>query len=73
MSRPVRLVTTSSPIATVPPTKGAYYDPALDYLVAPTAEGPKPLAELALPMGTASKTMQAPGDDDPDPDRRSCY
>jgi len=73
MSRPVRLVTTSTAIATTPRAEGEYYDHALECSVAPTPEGLKPVAEIALPIRTSSKTKQHPGDDDPDPDRGSCY
>jgi hypothetical protein len=73
MTRPVRLVTTATVIATVQRAAGEYYDPALGYAVAPTSEGVKPVAEIALPARTASKTKQHPGDDDPDPDLAACY
>lgn len=73
MTRPVRLVTTATAIATVQRADGEYYDPALGYAVVPTSEEVKPVAEIALRIRTSSKTNQHPGDDDPDPDLAACY
>lgn len=73
MSQPVRLVAMSRYIATAPRAESEFYDPTLGYSVVATSEGLRPIAELALPSGTSSKTKQHPGDDDPDPDRGTCY
>ena len=73
VTQPVRLVTTASAIASARRADDEYYDASLGYTVASTLEGIRPVAEIAAAARTMSKTAQAPGDDDDDPDREACY
>ena len=48
------------------------YDDSEQLNVQHTPLGPQPVA-LTESAKTSSKTMQEPGDDDPDPDAEQCY
>ena len=48
------------------------YDDSEQLSVQQTPLGPRPVA-LTESARTSSKTMQEPGDDDPDPDAEQCY
>ena len=48
------------------------YEQVQQLNVQETIEGPRPVA-LTESATTSSKTMQEPGDDDPDPDSERCY